>query len=63
MRTSNRELDGRGCQWRQTFTDAAGKVHWDHIYATELFSNYTLRPLHDYVMAQEHVAVATTSSP
>ena len=47
-----------GCQWRQTFTDAAGKVHWDHIYATELFSNYTLRPLHDYVMAQEHVAVA-----
>ena len=58
MRTSNHELDGRGCQWRQTFTDAAGKVHWDHIYATELFSNYTLRPLHDYVMAQEHVAVA-----
>ncbi|OLP98081.1 hypothetical protein AK812_SmicGene19490 [Symbiodinium microadriaticum] len=47
-----------GCQWRQTFTHAAGKVHWDHIYATELFSNYTLRPLHDYVMAQEHVAVA-----
>ena len=56
--TSNHELDGQGCQWRQTFTDAAGKVHWDHIYATELFSNYTLRPLHDYVMAQEHVAVA-----
>ena len=58
MRTSNHELDGQGCQWHQTFTDAAGKVHWDHIYATELFSNYTLRPLHDYVMAQEHVAVA-----
>ena len=58
MRTSNHELDGQGCQWRQTFADAAGKVHWDHIYATELFSNYTLRPLHDYVMAQEHVAVA-----
>ena len=58
MRTSNHELDGQDCQWRQTFTDAAGKVHWDHIYATELFSNYTLRPLHDYVMAQEHVAVA-----
>ena len=58
MRTSNHELDGQGCQWRQTFTDAAGKVHWDHINATELFSNYTLRPLHDYVMAQEHVAVA-----
>ena len=58
MRTSNHELDGQGCQWRQTFTHAAGKVHWDHIYATELFSNYTLRPLHDYVMAQEHVAVA-----
>ena len=50
MRTSNHELDGQGCQWRQTFTDAAGKVHWDHIYATELFSNYTLRPLHDYVI-------------
>ena len=30
MRTSNHELDGQGCQWRQTFTDAAGKVHWDH---------------------------------
>ena len=58
MRTSNHELDAPGCQWRQTFTDAAGKVNWDHIYATELFSNYTLRPLHDYVMAQEHVAVA-----
>ena len=63
MRTSNHELDGQGCQWRQTFTDAAGKVHWDHIYATELFSNYTLRPLHDYVMAQEHVAVAKIPRP
>ncbi|CAE7216787.1 unnamed protein product [Symbiodinium natans] len=63
MRTSNHELDATGCQWRQTFTDAAGKVHWDHIYATELFSNYTLRPLHDYVMAQEHVAVAKIRRP
>ena len=26
MRTSNHELDGRGCHWRQTFTDAAGKA-------------------------------------
>ncbi|CAE7912583.1 unnamed protein product, partial [Symbiodinium necroappetens] len=51
MRTSNHELDVQGCQWRQTFTDAPSKVHWDH-------SNFTLRPLHDYVMAAEHVAVA-----
>ena len=27
MRTSNNQLDGHGCQYRQTFVDAAGKTH------------------------------------
>ena len=28
MRTSNHQVDGEGCSWRQTFTDAAGRMHW-----------------------------------
>ena len=27
MRTSNHQVDGEGCSWRQTFTDAAGRMH------------------------------------
>ena len=27
MRTSNNQLDGHGCQYRQTFVDAAGQTH------------------------------------
>ncbi|CAE7450514.1 unnamed protein product, partial [Symbiodinium necroappetens] len=30
MCTSNNQLDGNGCQYRQTFVDAAGNTHWDH---------------------------------
>ena len=30
MRTSNHQVDGECCSWRQTFTDAAGRTHWDH---------------------------------
>ena len=36
MRTSNHQVDGEGCSWRQTFTDAAGRMHWDHVFVTEL---------------------------
>ena len=39
MRTSNHEVDGRGCQYQQVFLDDRGRSHYDHIYATELFSN------------------------
>ena len=39
MRTSNHQVDGEGCSWRQTFTDAAGRMHWDHVFVTELLSN------------------------
>ena len=58
MRTSNNQLDGHGCQYRQTFVDAAGQTHWDHIFVTQLFSNASHRPAWDFVMAAEYCAVA-----
>ena len=58
MRTSNHQMDGEGCSWRQTFTDAAGRMHWDHVFVTELLSNSSYRPVHDYIMGAEYVAVA-----
>ena len=44
MRTSNHEVDGRGCQYQQVFFDDRGQCHYDHVYATELFSNRSMRP-------------------
>ena len=58
MRTSNHQFDGSGCQHRELFLDAAGGMHWDHIYVTQLLSNRSSRPVHDFVMAAEYVAVS-----
>eukprot|EP00439_Symbiodinium_sp_Y106_P043838 s8205_g5.t1 len=58
MKTSNHQVGGEGCSWRQTFTDAAGGTHWDHVFVTELLSNSSYRPVHDYIMGAEYVAVA-----
>ena len=58
MKTSNHQVDGEGCSWRQTFTDAAGGTHWDHVFVTELLSNSSYRPVHDFIMGAEYVAVA-----
>ena len=58
MRTSNQQVDGEGCSWRQTFTDAAGRMHWDHVFVTELLSNSSYRPVHDFIMGAEYTAVA-----
>ena len=58
MKTSNHQVDGEGCSWRQTFTDAAGRTRWDHVFVTELLSNSSYRPIHDYIMGAEYVAVA-----
>ena len=57
-RTSNHQVDGEGCSWRQTFTDAAGRMHWDHVFVTELLSNSSYRPVHDFIMGAEYTAVA-----
>ena len=57
MRTSNHQFDGSGCQHRELFLDVAGGMHWDHIYVTQLLSNRSCRPVHDFVMASEYVAV------
>ena len=57
MKTSNHQVDGEGCSWRQTFTDAAGGTHWDHVFVTELLSNSSYRPIHDFIMGAEYVAV------
>ena len=46
------------CQHRELFLDAAGGMHWDHIYVTQLLSNRSCRPVHDFVMAWEYVAVS-----
>ena len=58
MKTSNHQVDGEGCSWRQAFTDSAGRTHWDHVFVTELLSNSSYRPIHDYIMGAEYVAVA-----
>ena len=49
---------GRGCQYQQVFFDDRGQCHYDHVYATELFSNRSMRPAHDFVMASEYVEMA-----
>ncbi|CAE7256250.1 pfh1 [Symbiodinium sp. CCMP2456] len=41
-----------------TFTDAAGHMHWDHVFVTELLSNSSYRPVHDFIMGAEYTAVA-----
>ena len=43
MRTSNHEVDGPRCQYQQVFFDDRGQCHYDHVYATELFSNRSMR--------------------
>ena len=58
MRTSSHEADAWGSQFLQVFFDAAGACHYDHVYATELFTNRSMRPAHDFVMASEYVAMA-----
>ncbi|CAE7440495.1 unnamed protein product, partial [Symbiodinium microadriaticum] len=58
MRTSNHQFDGSGCQHRELFLDAAGGMHWDHIYVTQLLSNRSCRPVHDFVMASEYIVTA-----
>ena len=58
MRTSNHQVDGEGCSWRQTFTDAAGRMHWDHVFVAELLSNSSYRPVHDFIMGAEYTAMA-----
>ena len=55
MRTSN-HWDGEAA--RQTFTDAAGRMHWDHVFVTELLSNSSYRPVHDFMMGAEYTAMA-----
>ena len=59
MRTSNNQLDGNGCQYRQTFVDSKGGTYWDHVYVAQLFSNASHRPAWDFVMAAEYCAVAS----
>ena len=56
--TSNNQLDGHGCQYRQTFVDAAGQTHCNHIFVTQLFNNASHRPAWDFVLAAEYCAVA-----
>ena len=58
MRTSNHQVDGEGCSWRQTFTDAAGRMHWDHVFVAELLSNSSYCPVHDFIMGAEYTAMA-----
>ena len=58
MRTSNHQFDGSGCQHRELLIlDAAGGMHWDHIYVTKLLSNRSCQPVHDFVIS-EYVAVS-----
>ena len=40
-----------------------GKSHYDHVYATELFSNRSMRPAHDFVMALGSTGPCATSWP
>ena len=58
MRTSNNQLDGNGCQYRQTFVDSKGGTHWDHVHVAQLFSNASHCLACNFVMAAEYCAVA-----
>ncbi|CAE7578756.1 unnamed protein product, partial [Symbiodinium necroappetens] len=71
MRTSQNEIDGFGCQERRVFsvypptsTDPVAEdevpvaQYWDYIWIRHLTSNSSHRPLHDFVLASEYVAVA-----
>ena len=33
-------------------------MHWDHVFVTELLSNSSYRPVHDFIMGAEYTAVA-----
>ena len=50
MKTSNHQVDGPS-------RTRPGEL-WDHIFVTELLSNSSYRPTHDFIMGAEYVAVA-----
>ena len=53
VRSSSSELDGAGADFSQAFAYEGGMV-WDFVYARNLLSNGTYRPIHDAVLGFEH---------
>jgi nucleoside-triphosphatase THEP1 len=57
VKTSNDPCDGIGA-WAKRFVTFDGGQIYDFIYATQVLSNFSMRPIHDHIMATEHVRIA-----
>ena len=57
VKTSNDPADGLGA-WAKRYVSYEGGATTDYIFATELLSNKSMRPIHDMIMATEHTRVA-----
>ena len=57
VKTSNDPCDGIGA-WAKRFVTFEGGQIYDFIYSTQVMSNKSMRPIHDHIMATEHVRIA-----
>jgi hypothetical protein len=57
VKTSNDPCDGIGA-WAKRFVTYEGGQTYDFIYSTQVMSNKSMRPVHDHIMATEHVRIA-----
>ena len=58
VRSSTREIDGGGHDFRQLFHNGDDAHIWDYIFCTRVVQNASYRPIHEYIMSFEHVMVA-----
>jgi len=57
VKTSNGGVDGLGA-WAKRFVTFEGGQIYDYVFATQVLSNASMRPIHDRIMATEHVRIA-----
>jgi len=57
VRTSQHASDCPGYHMKRDVSYGSGQSTTDYIYATKLIGNRGMRPIHHFVMAQEHVRV------
>ena len=57
VRTSQHAADCPGYHMKRVVRYGEGQSTTDYIYATKLIGNRSMRPIHDFVMALEHVRV------
>ena len=57
-KTSNDAFDGRGSHIRRQVEYGEGQTICDHIFATKVLSNTSMRPIHDQIMHTEATRMA-----